>query len=593
MSSRTTRQVADAPGRARVWAAAAALAVLTLAGCAATTSLSQARLAERQEDWDRAVVEYTNALRKNPSDQSARLALERAKLRSTDIHLTRARRLASTGRLEEALVEYQVAQQMSPASTAIEDALRDVRAKLRARVAVARDGKTQLQTLIERARELPPPGLDLPTGLKLPDSLVFREASSRDVFTAVARFADVNIVFDPAFRDAPITVDLRKSTFDQALVSLTASTHNFYRVTAPRTITLIPDTPAKRREYEEEVIRTFYLSNVEVKETIDLLRIVVDARRIAPIAGTNAITLKDTPERVAAAGRIIAAVDKARPEVVVDVEVLEVDRTKLREFGLQIASAGSAGISGAAGISRETLTLRDLQTLTSADVFLTNFPALFYRLLKSDSSSRTLANPQLRSQDGVAAQARFGERVPVPVTTFSPIATGGVNQQPITSFNYENIGVNIDITPRMHHNDDVSLAVKLEVSSISGTGYGDLPTFGNRSVSTLIRLRDGETSVLAGLIRDDERVVMDGIPGLSNLPLIGRLFAKNRRETQETDIILTLTPHIVRVLDITENDLRPFLVGRDLGTAFEIPAIETPREDQPAVTLPKPGIIIK
>ncbi len=576
-----------------VWAAAAALALLTLAGCATTTSLSQARLAERQEDWDRAVVEYTNAVRKNPSDQSTRLALDRAKLRSTDIHLTRARRLASIGRLEEALVEYQVAQQMSPASSAIEDALRDVRAKLRARIAVARDGKTHLQTLIERARELPPPGLDLPTGLKLPDSLVFRDASSRDVFTAVARFADVNIVFDPAFRDAPITVDLRKTTFDQALVSLTASTHNFYRVTAPRTITLIPDTPAKRREYEEEVIRTFYLSNVEVKETIDLLRIVVDARRIAPIAGTNAITLKDTPERVAAAGRIIAAVDKARPEVVVDVEVLEVDRTKLREFGLQIASAGSPGVSGAAGINRETLTLRALQTLTSAAVLLTNIPALFYRLLKSDSSSRTLANPQLRSQDGVAAQARFGERVPVPVTTFSPIATGGVNQQPITSFNYENIGVNIDITPRMHHNDDVSLAVKLEVSSISGTGYGDLPTFGNRSVSTLIRLRDGETSVLAGLIRDDERVVMDGIPGLSDLPLIGRLFAKNRRETQETDIILTLTPHIVRVLDITENDLRPFLVGRDLGTALEIPAIEPARDDQPAVTLPKPGIIIK
>src|SRR5438093_9874600 len=125
--------------------------------------------------------------------------------------------------------------------------------------------------------------------------------------------------------------------------------------------------------------------------------------------------------------------------------------------------------------------------------------------MKSDANTRTLANPQLRTSEGIAAQARFGERVPVPVTTFSPIATGGIAQQPITSFQYENIGVNIDITPRTHHDDDVTLAVELKVSSISGTGFGGLPTFGNREIKTVIRLRDGETNMLAGLIRDDER----------------------------------------------------------------------------------------
>ncbi len=583
MSSRTAATRAKRPGRA---AAATILAVLlgaALPACAPKTAISQGQLAERQQDWDKAVIEYTSAVRKDPNDQNARLALERAKLRATQDHMLRARRLASAGRLEEALVEYQIAQQLSPANTELGDALREVRSKLRARMAVTAEGKTQLQTLIDRARDLPPPGLDLPAGLTLPDSLIFREASSRDVFTALARFADINVVFDPAFREAPVTVDLRKTSFPQALAALTASTRNFYRVTAPRTITIIPDTAAKRREYEEEVVRTFYLSNVDVKETIDLLRIVVDARRIAPVSGTNAVTLKDTPERVAAAGRIIAAIDKARAEVVVDVEVLEVDRTRLKEYGLQIASPGSPGIDGQIGVNQENLTLRDLQTLTSADVFLTNFPALFYRLLKSDQSSRTLANPQLRSQDGVAAQARFGERVPVPVTVFAPIAQGGVNQQPITSFNYENIGVNIDITPRMHHNDDVTLALKVEVSSISGTGYGGLPTFGNRSVNTMIRLRDGETSVLAGLIRDDERTVLEGVPGLSDLPLIGRFFAKNRKETQETDIILTLTPRIIRVLDISEDDLRPFVVGRDQGAVLDIPMNEPL---PPPVTLP-------
>ncbi|MEW5981587.1 MAG: secretin N-terminal domain-containing protein [Acidobacteriota bacterium] len=580
--------------RSAAWVlVAAALSAAAQTGCASLGPLKAGTSAERQQDWDRAVIEYTKAVRQDPGDRLARLSLERAKLRASQDHFTRGRRLASMGKLEEALVELQLAQQFAPASTEIDDAVREAKHLLRARVPVVREGKTQLQTLIERTRDLPPAGAELPGDLRLPDTLMFREASARDVFLALARFAGANLIFDPGYRDAQVTIDLRNTSLEQALASLTAATRNFFRVSASKTVTIIPDTPAKRREYEEEVVRTFYLSNADVKETIDLLRIVVDARRLAPVTGTNAITIKDTPERVAAAGRIVAAIDKARPEVIIDVEVLEVDRTLLREFGLQIASPGqpsaSPGISGAAGVDRETLTLRDLHTLTTGDVFLTGFPALFYRLLKSDASSRSLANPQLRTSEGIAAQARFGERVPVPNTTFAPIATGGVNQQPITSFNYENIGVNIDITPRTHHNDDVSLTLKVEVSSISGTGYGGLPTFGNRSVNTVIRLRDGETSVLAGLIRDDERTVLEGVPGLSDIPLIGRLFARNKVERQETDIILTLTPHIIRVLDLEESDLRPFRVGGDVGGAIELPSLD-PKGDQPGVTLPKPII---
>jgi general secretion pathway protein D len=223
-------------------------------------------------------------------------------------------------------------------------------------------------------------------------------------------------------------------------------------------------------------------------------------------------------------------------------------------------------------VNRDDFTLRDLRNLTQSNVFLSNLPGLYYRLLKTDSATRVLANPQLRTSEGIPSQANFGERVPVPVTTFAPIAAGGVQTQPITSFNYENIGVNIDITPRTHHDDEVSLAVKIQVSSISGTGFGNLPTFGNRAISTVIRLKDGETNMLAGLIRDDERQVLSGIPGLSDLPVVGRLFAHNRRETQETDIILTLTPRIVRVLDLSADDLRPFRVGRDSG----VPLIDIP-----------------
>lgn len=571
-------------------------AVAVAAGCASSRSLATARSAETRQDYDTAVAEYTRLLKQSPGNTDARLGLERSRLRASQDHLVRARRLVATGALDEALLELQIASELSPGSGDIQTELRTVRQQVRTQVAVREDGKTRLETLIDQSRQAPLPGSDLPTDLALPDTMVFRDASTRDILSAIGKFAGISLVFDPAFRDSMVSIDLRNVTLDRALTSLATATRTFWRVTAPGTVTVIPDTQAKRREYEEEVVRTFYLSNADLKETIDVLRIVVDARRIAALTATNAITIKDSPERVTAAGRIIAAIDKARPEVIINVELLEVDRSHLNAFGLQLASPGATptGISGQAEVNRPGLSLRDLSTLTSADVLLTNLPALYYRLLKTDSATRVLANPQLRTTEGIAAQARFGERVPVPVTTFAPIASGGVQSQPITSFNYENIGVNIDITPRTHHDDAVSLAVKIELSSISGTGFGGLPTFGNRSINTVIRLQDGETNMLAGLIRDEERRSLAGIPGLSDLPVVGRLFAYTRKEVQETDIILTLTPRIVRVLDLTAADLAPFRMSRDgVGGSSDLPppmpSATPPRATPPPGTSPSPA----
>jgi general secretion pathway protein D len=568
---------------------AAVLAITTaLAGCATTASYRSGERAELAQDYDRAVAEYTAALKKHPNDRTTQLALERAKLRASQDHYARARRLEASSKPDEALVELQIAAELNPGDASIDDALRGIRTQLRTKVLVAREGKTQLETLIEQSQNLGPSGLELPADVRLPASLVFRDAGSRDIYTVIARYANLNIVFDPQFRDERITMDLSNVTLEQALASVSRATHTFYKVTAQRTITIIPDTTAKRREYEEEVVRTFYLSNADLKETIDLLRIVVDARRIAPLTGTNALTIKDTPERVAATGRIIQAIDKARPEVVIDVELLEVNRTRLLEYGLQMASPGSAGVNGVADVNRDKLTLQNLRNLSQSDIILTSLPTLYYRLLKSDSNTRTLANPQLRTSEGIAAQARFGEQVPVPVTTFAPLATGGVNQQPITSFQYQNIGVNIDITPRTHHDDEVSLALKVVVTSLSGTGFGGLPTFGNREITTAIRLHDGETNLLAGLIRDDERTVLEGIPGLSDLPIVGRLFAHNRKETTQTDVVLTLTPHIIRVLDLSADDLRPFRVSNDANSPLiDLPIIQTPPTPIPPPAAPQ------
>jgi general secretion pathway protein D len=537
-----------------------AISVITLEGCATTAALRDGRKAEDRQDYDRAVIEYQRALKVNPDSTNARTSLQRAQLRASQDHFSRARRLAATGKLNEALVEYQLAAEMNPSNGEIDQELRATQNLLRAKVTTNRDGKTELQTLVERMRDQPAPGLAVPTD-PLPDSFTFRNASNQDVLRAIAQMTNVNLIFDPAFRPTPISIDLKSQTFDQALQSITASTQNFFRVTAPRTVTIIPDTPAKRREYEEEVVRTFFLSNADLKETMDLLRIVIDARAIGSTAGNNTVTIHDTPERIAAAARLIDVIDKARPEVLIDVELLEVNRQKLQEYGLQFASPGSAGINGAADVNRTNLNLTDLRNLSENQVLMTAVPALYYRLLKTDSTARVLANPQLRTQVGMPALAAFGDEVPVPVTTFAPIATGGIAQQPITSYQYRNIGVNIEITPRAHLDNDVTLALKLKVNSISGTGFGGLPTFGNREVTTQIRLRDGETNMLAGLIRDDERRSLDGIPGISDLPLVGHMFGHSKNQRDQTDVILMLTPHIVRILDLTEDDLRSFVVG--------------------------------
>jgi general secretion pathway protein D len=582
-------------------AAGALLLAVAAAGCASASASHLGHDAELQQDYDRAVVEYTKALRENPNDGAARTGLQRAKVRAAEDHLVRARRLAALNKLDEAVVEYGVASELNPTSTTIDEELKATRSKLRTRVAVSREGKTELQTLIDRTRDLPPPGMDLPPNVRMPASLTFREASSRDVFATIARFAGIGVVVDTQFREAPVSVDLRNASLEAALDTVSAATRSFYRVTAPQTIVVIPDSPAKRREYEEEIVRTFYLSNADLKETLDLLRVVLDARRVSPVTATNAITIKDTPEHIAAAAKVISAIDKARPEVIVDVELMEVDRTRLLEYGLQIASPGSPGLNGAITIAtdaNQTLTLEALTHLSQSSILFANLPGLYYRLLKSDTNTRILANPQLRSSEGLMASAKFGDRVPVPVTTFAPIATGGSPQQPITSFNYENVGVNIDITPRTHHDSDVTLLLNIAVSSISGTGFGGLPTFGNREIKNQIRLRDGETSMLAGLIRDDERKSLDGIPGLSDLPLVGKMFGHSVKNSTQTDIVLTLTPHIIRVLDLTEADLRPFKVSRDSLTPgapdlpnFLLPpppAAAPPPAAPPASTTPPP-----
>lgn len=593
--------------------ATAAVLALVMAGCATSAAFRAGERAERRQDYDRAVLEYSKALQSKPNDLDIRKALERAKLRASQEHATGGRRLVSRGLYKEALDEFKLALDLNPTSSTLPREILETEARRSAASA-----PSTVEDMKDRARERTLPGLALGPSAREPLGLSFRGASAREVYQALGKAAGVNFVFDPEFNDQPVTLDLREVPFEQALNALGNVAHTFHRVLDSRVVMVVPDSPNKRREYEQQVVKTFFLSNADLRETIDLLRIVLGARRVAPLPGANALTINDTPDRVAAAERIVSIVDKERAEVMVEVEILEVNRTKLHEYGIEITSGlAGAGIAGAI-FPRETVTetVRDSagnpvfdrqRALTvddnpykASNLLITALPGVIYRLLRTDTSSRLLANPQLRSAEGATATARFGDQIPVPVTTFSPIATGGVAQQPVTSFEYKNVGVNIDITPRVHHDGEVTLVLKLEISSV-GPLFQNLPTFNNRTVTSVIRLKDGETNILAGLINDSERHSLTGLPGLASVPLLGRLFARNHDEATQTDIVMTLTPHIVRRTSITEEDLRSFTVGGETTPlVFEVPPIppitptvrpspETPRVEPIRPPAPSPA----
>jgi len=558
------------------------LAAASFAGCATSAAFRAGEKAERLHAYDRAVLEYSKAVKEHPDDVQYQRALERVRLRASLDHANAGRRLAARGLYKEAMDEYRLALDLNPTSSTLPTEIRDLEAQREAGAKAM-----SLADLKERAREKALPGLVLGPAAREPLGLVFRGASLREAYQALGKAVGVNFVFDPQLQDTPINLDLRDVPFDQAMNALASTGRTFYRVVDSQVVSVIPDTPAKRREYEQQVVKTLFLSNADLKETIDLLRVVLGARRVAPLAGANALTINDTPDKVAAAERIVEILDKRKAEVMVEVEILEVDRNRLKDYGIQITS-GQSGYEGVAGAIFPDPTVRttiDTNPYRGSNLVVTALPGVIYRLLEADSSTRLLANPQLRTSEGQTAQARFGDQVPVPVTTFSPIAQGGVSQQPITSFEYKNVGVNIDITPRVHHDGEVSLLLKLDISSVGPPGFQNLPTFNSRTVTTVIRLKDGETNILAGLINDRERVSLTGLPGLASIPFLGRLFARNEREVQETDIVMTLTPHVVRRTDIREEDLRSFLVGGDTSPLlFDTPAapvLPAPRTEPP------------
>lgn len=557
-------------------------AAVLAAGCTGYRAARRAEIATQTGDWDEAVLHWTEALEQEPTNITYRGNLLRAKVRAAQEHFEKGKEFQEAGVLERALIEYQQAVQLDPSNQYAQVELKKVRDEIEA----ARQG-TDLETLEEIKRRSqgirpqPPllnPRSDEPISLEFPEPVPIKS-----IYRSLGKAFGINILFDPNLKDIEIPIVLKEVTAQDALEILMRASGHFYKVLDPQTIIIAADTPQNRRNYEDLVIQAFFLSNADVKDALTILRSLIGARQIAMNEQLNAIILRDTADKVKVAEKIIETVDKAKAEVVVDVELLQLSTNKIRDLGVQLSNYQ---ITQSLDLGAEDATLRvsDLEFLNQNNWAL-SIPNVVYNFVKSNTDAQLLAQPKLRISEGEQARLVIGDRVPIPVTSFNTANTVGGNIVPITSFQYQDVGITINIEPRVHHNKEVTLNLTVEVSQVTGQvsaggNQAAQPIIGTRTIESTIRLKDGETNLLAGLIRQDDTASENGVPGLSEIPVLGRLFSKNNTENRRTDVILTLTPHIVRLPDITETDLLPIWVGTEQNITFRggSPRVESDTE---------------
>jgi len=553
--------------------------VISLISCAGRIAFKRGGEAFGAKDWDIAVEYYLKAVQLQPDNPRYRLSLAKALIEASNFHYEKGEKFLNQNELKLALIEYQKALDNNPENLRARRKKREILKRIE-QERKEREEKTEIEKIKERARRARLKKPILGPGSETLINLKFTDAELKEIFESLQKISGINILFDDAFKSKKKSIDLVNVTFKEALDKVVLVSVLFYKVLDEQTILIIPDTPAKRTEYEELVLRTFYLSNADVNQIQALLRTLADIKTIAVNTNLNTISIRGTQKKLEIAEKIITSQDKSRAELLIDVEILEVNKSRMREYGIELSNyqITQSLVPGKSSGDTSSSVVRGhmFRTIDSSD-FLFSIPSVSYKLLESDTKSRIIAKPQLRVIDGETVTIKLGDKVPVPVTTFVPIAAGGPSQQAITSYQMYDVGINIDLAPRTHHNGDITLNLKFELTFITTPGTATMPpTIGNRAVETIIRMRDSETGLLAGLLRDTERKSWRGIPGINKIPIINLIFGGTGQEITQTDIILTLTPRITRMPDITEDDLATFWVGTQKDIGMKAPPPKTP-----------------
>jgi general secretion pathway protein D len=582
------------------------------AACAAGVSYRRGEQAAAAENWDQAVLAYSKALARSPGNTRYKVALARARLKASQSHFERGKKYLEAGQVEAAMAELQQTVFLDPsnqyAANELAKAIQEYQHRRGEEV-------SDIERMKERAREAGRLAPRLNPRSNIPIALKFKDENIGKVYDALSKASGINFMYDERVDlNRKVSIEVAEVTFQKALDILMLRNKHFFKIWDENTILIADDNQQKHKEYDDLVIQTFYLSNADVKDVQVLLRALLDARQLAQNERLNSITIRDTPDRVNVASKIIESNDKAKSELIIDIELLELNRNLLQNLGIDLTGTGggtgkSVGISFTGGAS---IPLNNLGLLNQLGNYsLGPIPGVVVNFLKSDADAQVIAKPQLRVSEGEKATVRIGDRIPIPTTTFNTNQTVGGNVVPITSFTYQNVGINIDIEPRVHHNKEVTLKLKVEVSSLAGqvsAGAGvSQPIIGTREIETQIRLKDGETNLLAGLIRQEERSSLSTVPGLGHIPILKHLFGSNDSSVQQTDIVLTMTPHIIRVPDITQDDLTPLWIGTDqniglrgasktspYGTPFDGDGSEELGAEvfEPAEQAPPPGTAI-
>ncbi len=558
------------------------LTLLTLLVACAPSPVKRAEDYAAQDEWMKAVVEYRKALAEKPNDVEYRSRLRQTELKAADFYYQRGQRLLlDQGNVDAAIVQYQQGLAAMPEHSKLQQAMNEAIARKEA-ASLYQEGVTlrdagrldDARRQFERAVQAYPEHKEAAAALaefkkedqeklseglalasKAPITLNFRQTDLRQAFEFLAKSFGVNVIFDEGVRSVPLTLFAKDVTFEQGLNLLLTTSKTFFKKIGANTILVAPDSKEKRGQYEDHLVRTFHMNTVRAKEMADILKGLVAIKKIIVNEHLNTIVIRDTEDVIKLSERIIENNDRKPAEMILDVEILEVNRTKSERLGLDFGTyaftAAPGGTVPLAGSIRDSLA----STATLA------VPSVTFRFFKQDVDAKTLANPKIRVLNGRSAKIHIGDRVPLRAATIVD-ATG----QTRTTFDYKDIGIRMTVEPTIYLDNSAMVKLALEVSSLGenlGTATEQAFRIGTRNAETFMLLRDGETAILGGLIQDAERNTRVKIPGFGDIPVIGSLFTSYDDSVSRTDVLLTITPRVVRGWDVPTRAAREFYSGTE------------------------------
>jgi len=546
--------------------------------------------AEAREDYDAAYEAFRKAWAKKPQDLRMRTAFYRVRQTASSVHVTQGRKLAAHGDEQGALVQFMRAAEVDPANEAATQEIANIRAHqapapVRSETSVSAAGSDAMEDAAAPAQLKPISNEPL---------LLHMTEDSKIVYQAIGKSAGINVLFDPDYNSKRIQVDLNNVSLTDALRIVGITSTTFWRPVTENTIFVAQNSRAKRTELDEQAVQTFYLSNAwqqnDLNDVQTALRNVLPNAKVYGVPSQNAIVMRATPDELTLAQKVINDLDKARPEVVVDVAIMEVDKDKLRNIGLSWPGSISFALQPPQSSTTTTTTGTTTGTSTTSSLTLNNLANLnsnnfavtvssaTANLLMSDSDTKILQNPRIRATDGQKANMKIGSRIPYATGSYQTGATTAITSSLVnTQFQYQDVGVQIEVTPTVHFDHDVTLKLKIEDTSVTGSssisGVTE-PIIAQKTSEQVIRLREGEASILSGILNKQDIISASGIPGLGELPLLRYVFGSKSHEIIDDEVVFVLIPHIVRGQNLTSLNLRPIDTGA--GQAIELRHTQQP-----------------